>query len=63
MGERIALANSETIRAGASIEFTVRMLVDTDADLVREWLDYGALHGMGQWHNAGYGRFTWEEIA
>ena len=63
MGERIALANSETIRAGASIEFTVKLLVDTDADLVREWLDYGALHGMGQWRNAGYGRFTWEEIA
>lgn len=61
-GERISLVNSETIPAGATIEFTVKCLVDSYADVVREWLDYGELRGMGQWRNSGKGRFTWEEI-
>ena len=34
-----------------------------DEALVREWLDYGAYSGIGQWRNSGKGRFTWEEIA
>lgn len=61
-GERISLANSESIPAGATIEFTVKCLVDSYADVVREWLDYGELRGMGQWRNSGKGRFKWEEI-
>lgn len=61
-GERISLANSESIPEGASIEFTVTCLVDSYVDVVREWLDYGKLRGMGQWRNSGKGRFTWEEI-
>ena len=61
-GERIALANSETVPAGTTIEFTVKCFLDSDAALVREWLDYGALRGIGQWRNSGKGKFTWEEI-
>ena len=61
-GERIALANSELIPAGASCEFTVRVLMDDLMDTVREWLDYGQYNGLGQWRNASYGTFTWEEI-
>ena len=61
-GERISLANSETIPAGATLEFTVECLVDSDMDAVREWFDYGRLRGLGQWRNSGKGRFTWEEI-
>lgn len=61
-GERISLANSETIPAGAVIEFTVKCLVDTYVDIVREWLDYGELRGMGQWRNSGKGRFLWDEL-
>lgn len=38
------------------------LCTDGDLDLVREWLDYGALKGMGQWRNSGRGRFVWEEI-
>ena len=62
-GERIALSISESIAAGATIEFTVQCLVDDHIDIVREWLDYGKLRGMGQWRNSGKGRFIWEEVA
>lgn len=61
-GERVSLANSETIPAGSSIEFEVSMLLDSHEAAVREWLDYGALRGMGQWRNSGKGRFSWEVI-
>lgn len=61
-GERTALANSESIPAGAWIEFTVQCLTDTMAAAVEEWFDYGELRGMGQWRNSGKGRFRWERI-
>lgn len=61
-GERVALSISEEISAGAVIEFTVTVLDKNHLDLVREWLDYGILRGLGQWRNSGKGRFTWEEI-
>ena len=61
-GERVALASSESIPAGATMEFTIQMLMDEHEKAVREWLDYGALRGIGQWRNSGKGRFTWEEI-
>jgi hypothetical protein len=62
-GERVALASSESIPAGATLTFTVLTLIESDMDFVREWLDYGVLRGFGQWRNSGKGRFTWEEIA
>ena len=58
----MSIANSETIPAGAFVEFTVLMLTDTHEKAVREWLNYGMLRGLGQWRNSGKGRFTWEEI-
>jgi len=61
-GERVALANSESIPAGSEIEFTVKCLSDDHVAAVREWLDYGALRGLGQWRNSGKGRFTWAEV-
>lgn len=60
-GERIALANSETCEAGSWIEFTVSCLKPDLVAAVKEWLDYGKLNGLGQWHNGGFGRFTWKE--
>lgn len=61
-GERISLAISEQIPAGATVEFTVVCLCDDHEKAVREWLDYGRFSGIGQWRNSGKGRFTWEEI-
>lgn len=62
-GERIALANSETCPAGTEIEFTINVLKDDLMNAVIEWLDYGVLNGLGQWHNSGCGRFTWTDIS
>jgi len=59
-GERIALAHSETIGAGAQINFTVLLLNPADEPILKEWLDYGRLRGLGQWRNSGKGRFTWQ---
>lgn len=59
-GERVALANSETVPAGSTIIFSVLCLEDSAIELVKEWLDYGRLRGLGQWRNAGYGRFVYE---
>lgn len=61
-GERVALAMSEEIQAGASITFTIRYLQNGKDKLIREWLDYGELRGIGQWRNSGKGRFVWEEL-
>lgn len=61
-GERIALANSETIPAGCYIDIEIVLLNESLEAVVKEWLDYGQLRGLGQWRNSGKGRFTWEEI-
>lgn len=60
-GERICLANSEMIPAGAYFFATIKF-PDKLEPVIREWLDYGELKGLGQWRNAGWGRFTWEEV-
>ena len=60
-GERIALASSESIPAGATMTFDIFMLApEAHEKAVIEMLDYGALRGFGQWRNSGKGRFTWE---
>lgn len=61
-GERISLASSEMIGAGATIEFDVVCLNKDDEELVKEWLDYGRYNGLGQWRNSGKGAFVWEEV-
>ncbi len=60
-GERIALAESETVPAGAVIEFEVVTMADAcKADVIGEWLNYGMFRGIGQWRNSGCGTFEWE---
>lgn len=61
-GERVALANSETVPAGSTIEFTIQLMCDTHEKAVREWLDYGVYRGIGQWRNSGKGKFEWSEV-
>lgn len=61
-GERIALASSDAIPAGATIEFEIKLLSDTYENAVLEWLEYGELRGLGQWRNSGKGTFTYEII-
>lgn len=58
-GERVALARSEMVAAGSSMAFTVKVLDGVAEALLREWLDYGELRGLGQWRNGGYGAFTY----
>lgn len=61
-GDRVAIADSECIGAGAWCEFDVFCLDPADMDMVREWLDYGVLNGLGQWRNSGKGAFVWKEL-
>jgi hypothetical protein len=61
-GERIALASSETVPAGTSAVFTIKLLSDEHEEAVIEWLDYGELRGLSQWRNSGKGRFTYEIV-
>lgn len=61
-GERVSLANSDEVPAGATVEFEVMLLDSAHEKALREWLDYGELRGIGQWRNSGKGRFVWEEI-
>ncbi len=59
-GERVALANSETAPAGTTQEFEILLYKDDLEAAVIEWLDYGRVHGTGQWRNSGKGRFEYE---
>lgn len=63
-GERVALAKSEDVPGGSELNFKVRCFVDSDIELVEEWLDNGVYRGLGQWRNSGKGRFVayYEEI-
>ena len=59
-GERVAIASSESIPEGTTIDFEVMILNKKLLKAVIEWLDYGKYNGLGQWHNSGKGRFTYE---
>jgi hypothetical protein len=59
-GERIALADSETVPAGSTLTFSVVLMDEKYEELLLEWLDYGCLRGIGQWRNSGKGRFSYE---
>ena len=65
-GDRVAIADSEEIEAGAFIEFDVVILPHEkkplNKDLICEWLEFGEYNGLGQWRNAGHGAFTFEVV-
>ena len=61
-GERVALANSETVPAGTWFEVDIVVFDDSLWDAIKEWLDYGQFNGLGQWRSSGKGSFKWEEV-
>jgi hypothetical protein len=68
-GERIAIASSETVPEGATLEIDIRYYpmtkkkgAPTIEECIEEWFEYGSDRGLGQWRNSGKGRFEWELI-
>lgn len=69
-GPRVSLAKSEEIKTDWYIDVTVRVVenagtaksVPIDMDMIKDFLDYGALSGLLQWRNAGHGTFEYKEI-
>ena len=61
-GDRVALANSETVGLHSTFTFTINLLDKTLEKALRECLDYAELHGFGQWRNSGKGVAWWEEL-
>lgn len=61
-GEQNALASSETVPEGSTMEFTVVCLSKKYIPTVKEWLNYGRFKGLLQWRNSGKGRFSYEII-
>lgn len=59
-GPRVALASSETIPAGSTVEFKVRCLNEDWLLCVMEWLNYGQYCGFLQWRSSGAGSFVYE---
>ena len=59
-GPRVALASSETVPEGSTVEFVVRALSDDWLMALMEWLNYGQYNGMLQWRNSGAGSFLYE---
>ena len=62
-GERIAIANSETVPAGAYIDLDIVLLNGDYEAAVLEWLDYGSMRGIGCWRNAGKGTFEYQLLS
>jgi len=63
-GPRVTLARSETVAAGTRLRFTIDVLDGSpiSREMVKQMLDMGQRRGLGQWRNAGNGRFTWKEL-
>lgn len=57
LGERVALAISDEIPAGAEMEFTISAFNEDHEKVILEWLRYGEFNGLCQWRNSGKGRF------
>lgn len=62
-GERVALANSETVPAGTTFECEITCLDKRLDPVIVDLLNYGRYKGLGQWRNSGKGRFEWTELA
>lgn len=70
-GDRVALARSEQINAGATMELMIRVFESSNAksnwknvnqELVIMALQRGEMCGHGQWRSGGFGRFTFDQV-
>ena len=69
-GEYTALAASEAVNDPWKITFEVTLIPNSSTqrskpitwEAIEAALDYGRYLGIGQWRNAGYGRFVWKRI-
>lgn len=61
-GERVALANSETVPAGTWFECDIVVWDSSTWAYIEEWLNYGEFNGLGQWRSSGKGAFTWSYV-
>lgn len=61
-GERVALARSEMVPEGTTLELHLEVLDgEISEDVLRDLLDYGYYRGLGQWRGSGaYGTFRYE---
>lgn len=61
-GPRVTLACSEQVPEGSTMSLELVSLSDSimSEELIREWLEYGAVKGFGQWRNASFGRIAYE---
>lgn len=64
-GEKICLVKSDYVKKGRSFEIKIILLPNKEVtwDIVELLMDYGEFRGLGQWRNAGFGRFTWERLS
>lgn len=70
-GPRVALSSSQKVELPWSITFEAILIKNESTpkskaitwEAVESFLDYGQFSGIGQWHNGGWGRFTWERLA
>lgn len=60
-GERVALAQSETVPAGSTMDFEVHLWEEKHVDIhvLNEWLSYAGMRGWGQWRTGGFGAFEY----
>jgi len=61
-GERVALATSEAVPAGTTVDFEIRSFEPELLPMIRDCLEYGQYKGLGQWRNSGCGTFSYEEL-
>jgi hypothetical protein len=59
-GPRVAVARSEMLPAGTSLECRIVTLPGPITEtILRQVLDYGQFAGLGQWRSGGWGSFTY----
>jgi len=58
-GPRVSLLRSDYVSAGTEITFAISLLKHKELTMkmIEDLLQYGALMGLGQFRNGGYGRF------